>query len=127
VEVSSEIWETLQKLEESLWRRETRFDRGYMSEILAADYFEIGRSGRVYARQPTLDAPAGDIEAELPLPDLRMRHLDAGVVLATYRSEDRYGGKVRIARRCSIWSQTPDGWRLRFHQGTPSGRGGRET
>lgn len=121
MKVGRDVWETLKGLEESLWRSETRFDREYMVGVLAADCFEIGRSGRVYTREQMLGTPAGSIEAKLPLPELQMRHLSAGVVQVTYKSEDRYEGAVRLARRCSIWSQTPDGWRLRFHQGTPYG------
>jgi hypothetical protein len=36
------------QLEESLWRPQTRFDREYTDNILAPDFFEFGRSGRVY-------------------------------------------------------------------------------
>ena len=43
----------LRCLEESLWRAETRFDRDHMNEVLAPDFFELGRSGRVYGREDT--------------------------------------------------------------------------
>ena len=32
----------LQRLEEDLWREETRFDIPYMEQLLAEDFFEIG-------------------------------------------------------------------------------------
>jgi len=35
-------------LEESMWRAETRFDRGYVERLLHPDFFEFGRSGRVW-------------------------------------------------------------------------------
>jgi len=113
----------LERLEESLWQGETRFDRAYMEEILAADYFEIGRSGRLHSRQETLDAPASPIAAELPLTDFKIRALSRDVVQVTYVNQDELGGQPRRARRCSIWSRTPQGWRLRFHQGTPLDNG----
>ena len=39
----------------------------------------------------------------------------------TYVSEVLYGDKVERANRSSIWSRHGDGWKLRFHQGTPIG------
>ncbi len=38
--------ETLTRLEESLWRAETRYDPVLMDRIFADDFFEFGRSGR---------------------------------------------------------------------------------
>ena len=34
----------LQRLEEELWREETRFDLSRMEEVIAEDFFEFGRS-----------------------------------------------------------------------------------
>jgi hypothetical protein len=41
------------------------------------------------------------------------------VAQVTYHSGVRIEGVVYWARRCSIWSRGADGWKLRFHQGTP--------
>lgn len=48
--VQPDVLETLRQLEESLWRAETRFDSVSMDRLLATDYFEFGRSGKVYSR-----------------------------------------------------------------------------
>lgn len=48
----------LQALEEPLWRAETRFSLEYMERILAPDFFEFGRSGRVYQRRDALNIPS---------------------------------------------------------------------
>ena len=45
--------EELRILEESLWRHETRFDRDYLQRVLHPDFFEFGRSGRVWTRDDT--------------------------------------------------------------------------
>ena len=110
---------TLEQLEESLWREASRFDRRFMSRVLAPDFFEFGRSGRVYERPDTLAVPPGPIEAVLPLPRLRVRRLDENTAQVTYDSAVRHAGIVQHARRSSIWSRTETGWVLRFHQGTP--------
>jgi hypothetical protein len=65
MEISNKDRETLERrLEEELWREETRFDRQRMSELLANDFFEFGRSGRVYQKQDTLAVTRQQIEAD---------------------------------------------------------------
>ncbi len=118
MEISARDRERLRALEESLWRPETRFNQDYMSRILSPDFIEFGRSGRVYQRADTLNTPEGPIKAKMPLENLDVRLIDANVALVTYISREEYG-QVRVSNRSSIWSRTEDGWRIRFHQGTP--------
>ncbi len=105
-------------LEEAMWREQTRFDAAFMERTLAPDFFEYGRSGRIYTREQTLAAPRGPIDVVLPLPRLAIRLLDAGTAQVTYDSIATCDGDVEFAHRSSIWSRTADGWVLRFHQGT---------
>jgi hypothetical protein len=109
----------LERLEESLWRPETRFDRKFMEEVIAQDFFEFGRSGRIYERADTLGAAPQPLDAVLPLPDFKVRLLNADSAQVTYNSVVRSNGVVDYGRRSSIWSRTGRGWVLRFHQGTP--------
>ena len=118
MELSTQDEEDLQLFEEGLWRTETRFDSRWMDDVLAPDFFEFGRSGRVYGRQDTLETEAQPIDAELPLADLRVRLLDSNIAQVTYVSAVTYDGVQELANRSSIWSRTENGWRLRFHQGT---------
>ena len=120
--LSSEERETLRKLEEELWGEATRFDPRRMNELIAADFFEYGRSGRVYRREDTLAVPRQPIDAQLPLAHFRARLLSPEIAQVTYDSAVTYDGVVEHARRSSIWSRTPSGWELRFHQGTPFSR-----
>jgi hypothetical protein len=119
MELSRRDLEELERLEEDLWRAETRFDRKWMEQVIAPDFFEFGRSGRVYAREDTLRMPAQPIHAKLPLRDFQARLLDANVAQVTYTSAVTYDGVEELGRRSSIWSRTARGWQLRFHQGTP--------
>lgn len=109
----------LERLEESLWREETRFDAQLMNEVMAPDFFEFGRSGRVYQRHDSLAIERQPIDAVLPLPGFRARLLDKNTAQVTYCSAVTYNGVVQHARRSSLWSRTERGWVLRFHQGTP--------
>jgi hypothetical protein len=45
--LTSDEVEALRRLEEELWREETRFDRRRMDAVIGEDFFEFGRSGRV--------------------------------------------------------------------------------
>jgi hypothetical protein len=113
--------EILQGLEEELWREETRFDISYMEQVLAEDFFEFGRSGRVYNRDDILATPRQLLDAVLPLPDFDVRLLAEDVALVTYNSVITYDGSLEKGRRSSIWTRTSTGWQLRFHQGTAYG------
>lgn len=119
MELSDEDKEELYELEESLWRPETRFDRDYMDELLAEDFFEFGRSGRTYEREETLSVARQEIDIELPLKDFRIHAVSDGVVLVTYISEVEYD-EIEVGNRSSLWVREESDWKLRFHQGTPA-------
>jgi hypothetical protein len=101
--ISSQDRDELQHLEESLWIAHTRFDQAYMEQLLSLEFVEFGHSGKVYGRAETLSADC----------------IEANVFLATYVSESFSEGEVLRANRSSLWIKTPQGWQLRFHQGTP--------
>lgn len=110
--------EEIQKLEESLWRTETRFDLNYMERILAPDFFEFGRSGRIYQRNDTLHGARPQvINAKIPLKNFKITTISDNTCLVTYISEVMYEG-LEVGNRSSIWSKTEKGWQIRFHQGT---------
>ena len=117
--LSDEDKKILQRLEEELWIEETRFDIPYMERVLAADFFEFGRSGRTYRREDTLAVPRQSIDAVIPLPDFDARLLTEDIAQVIYNSKVTYDGVVEKGRRSSIWLRTSNGWVLRFHQGTP--------
>lgn len=118
MEITQKDAEKLRELEESLWRAETRFDLEYMQKVLAPDFFEFGRSGRIYTREETLSAPVQDINSKFPLSDFTIHSINANVVLVTYKSEVVEGGTTEIGNRSSVWLKTGDRWQLKFHQGT---------
>ena len=109
----------LRRLEEALWRPETRFDRTWMERTIAGDCFEFGRSGRIYSRDEILAAGPERFEVRLPLPNFGVRWLASDVAQVTYDSIVRYAGPWLHSRRSSIWSRAGGDWSLRFHPGTP--------
>lgn len=117
--LDNEDWDKLRRLEQELWVEATRFDIPYMEKILAEDFIEVGRSGRVYMRSDTLAVPHQQIYAVLPLPHFNVRFLTTDVALVTYESEVRHEEAVQYGRRSSIWVRAGSNWVLKFHQGTP--------
>ena len=117
--VSDDQYETLKRLEESLWLDETRGSPAYMDQLLAADFFEIGASGAPHDRSACLAPPAEPITVQIPLPGFSARELSGDIVQVTYVSVQRTAEGLARALRSSIWSRAGDGWQLRFHQGTP--------
>ena len=106
-------------LEESLWRSETRFDPAHMERVLATEFLEFGRSGRVYSRLDTLAVQPQRLQAALA--NLAVQLVATDVVLVTYLSEVRYD-EIEYANRSSLWVRPAGHWQLRFHQGTPVAR-----
>ncbi|MEK7544918.1 MAG: nuclear transport factor 2 family protein [Patescibacteria group bacterium] len=117
MKISIQELSALLPLEESLWKAETRFDREHMNQILAPDFFEFGRSGRIYTREEALNAPPQKINAELPLKNFQAHTISDDVALVTYISEVTYD-ELEIANRSSLWCKTGTEWKLVFHQGT---------
>jgi hypothetical protein len=109
----------LKRLEEALWRPETRLSPEWMDAVLAEDFVEFGASGRVYDRAATLVPDTGSLDVELPLPEFSARLLAPSIALVTYVSVQKLpSGADRRARRSSVWTLTDAGWKLAFHQGT---------
>jgi uncharacterized protein (DUF952 family) len=108
----------LEHLEGGMWT-DPRFDHEWMDRMLHPEFAEVGMSGHTYTREATIAAPGDEIGAVLPLEDYRLELIDEDVAMARYVSHDRQTGEMRHAHRTSIWVNTNEGWRLRFHQGTP--------
>jgi hypothetical protein len=86
---------------------------------MAADYWEVGASGRRYSREfilytleehPPVDAASAGWQDY----DHGLRRLGPDTYLFTYML--RQG--ERITRRATIWQFTQQGWRILYHQGT---------
>ena len=109
----------LRQLEEDLEEEETRFDVPYMEQVMAEEFIEFGRSGRIYDRRECLSHPREPIQAVIPLPDLSIRMITDDVAQVTYNSHVTWDGELLKGRRSSIWRRAGDSWELVFHQGTP--------
>lgn len=117
--ISKSDYAKLKLLEENLWKTDFRFDVSKMDKVLALDFFEFGRSGKIYQRKDTLSINSQKIPCVFPLTDLNIRLLNENTAQVTYISVVNYLESKEKSLRSSIWSRLDNRWQLRFHQGTP--------
>src|SRR5437764_5640195 len=82
--------------------------------LLHRDFAEFGASGRIWDREPVLEAMAADPGSATETQHMHGLRLAPGVVLLTYRVSGTEGTTLRS----SVWRRDDEGWQLVFHQGT---------
>ena len=84
----------------------------------AADFWEVGASGRRYSREfvwSVLEARYAGADADEWLTrDFRCREVGPETYLLTYTLEEG----DRVTRRLTVWQRTGTGWQTLYHQGT---------
>ena len=83
--------------------------------LLAEEFREFGKSGRVYSKQEILALLAQEPEKAIHMEDFEVTRLGETFTLATYKSVTAEGQ----ARRSSLWMWREGCWLMIFHQGTP--------
>ncbi|MEV0111358.1 DUF4440 domain-containing protein [Nocardia sp. NPDC050799] len=100
---------------------EVRSSAELMSELLDPDFREIGASGRWWIRSDIIAALVDESrpsDRRIAVSDMQATLLAADIVQLTYTSENC----GQRAHRSSVWRRSELGWRLYFHQGTPTSR-----
>lgn len=115
-----DVAETLRELEANLLIDSVRKDRARVSALLAEEFREFGRSGKVYSRAEILDFLQIEEEIRVAMRDFACELTGEGVALVTYLSEqDEQNGETIGALRSSLWVWRDQRWQMVFHQGTP--------
>ncbi|HEV2505203.1 MAG TPA: DUF4440 domain-containing protein [Mesorhizobium sp.] len=110
-------------LEEELFKQAVRASPAAVGALLADDFVEFGRSGRVYDKREivlSLAAEGSDPPLELAASGFELKSLADDVVLLTYRTRRLDGDRALHTLRSSIWKFSDGAWRMMFHQGTPT-------
>jgi len=93
-----------------------------LAQLLHPDFVEFGRSGTVYLYADVLAQLSAEEAPAIHAQDFQLRILRDTHALLTYRTahigED--GELERHTLRASLWQRGPEGWRVAFHQGTPT-------
>lgn len=86
--------------------------------MTAADFWEVGASGRRYSREFVLDTLeqryATPHEDQWTAEDFYCQELSAGLYLLTYTLLQG----MRVSRRMTLWRRAEDNWVVLYHQGT---------
>lgn len=113
--------DVMHSLEISFFDNNIRHSQKKLDELIANDFMEYGRSGKIYYKNDIIpfllnsEAPAVQIE------NLELKQLSKEIILLNYRSiRTRETGENDITLRSSIWRKFGTTWKIFFHQGTPS-------
>jgi hypothetical protein len=113
------VSETLRELEASLLTTAVRKDRARVSRLLAEEFREFGRSGKVYTKASILSFLNEEEDIRVAMQEFSCQFVSGGVALVTYRSErTEQAGETVQALRSSLWVWRDERWQMVFHQGT---------
>ena len=92
-----------------------RADSSAASRLIDPEFLEVGQGGRLWDHAQILT----EFGSASSMPHVMISEMDARsiadhLVLVTYVSSI----EGRRVRRSSIWRDSPEGWRVMFHQGT---------
>ena len=119
----SVLLEALRKLEVSLHDPRVRASADQFGAHLHPAFREFGRSGGSYTREEIIASVAGELAPyEIWSQDFELEVISEGLALLTYRSAHvaEQGELEHHTNRAPLWQQTESGWKIRFHQGTPT-------
>lgn len=116
----TDIAEILRELESSLLTNAVRKNAALVGELLADEFREFGKSGRVYSKTEIVASLRDEEEIHVEMTEFACRSVAEGVALVTYRSRPAGRGVEMIAAlRSSLWVWRDGRWQMVFHQGTP--------
>lgn len=94
-----------------------RVDPARVAALLADDFVEIGKSGRVWSRADVVAALAAEPGMDgVTIGPMSGQRITAGLVVVRYTTH-HHGGPATV-HRTGWWRKTTNGWRCWFHQAT---------
>ncbi len=98
----------------------TRSSREDLDSLIADECVEFGRSGREWNKVEILESLPAEPVLQVEIDSIRRRKLSDEIVLITYRSRRVTNERDFCTLRSSVWQRREEGWKLVFHQGTPT-------
>jgi hypothetical protein len=111
------LTETVKKLEASLHEPAIRQDVHRLNKLMADDFIEIGKSGKVWTRSAVIKALSSETGIKIRMTDFTFLKLSEDIVLVTYTSHQ--STNELTSKRSSIWKLFGNEWKIIYHQGTP--------
>jgi len=110
----------VEALERRLLDPRTRSSGKNLDELIADDFFEIGRSGRMWTKGEILKSLPQEQGLKIEMDSVQSRRIGKDIILITYRSRRVGVAQAAAALRSSIWQRRDNKWQVIFHQGTPA-------
>ncbi|GLQ98171.1 nuclear transport factor 2 family protein [Dyella mobilis] len=117
------LLETLRVLEISLHDPHVRSNQARLEALLHPAFRELGRSGMQYSLEDIVAHVVNEgVQPVIWSQDFELEQLAPDVALLIYRSAHvaALDQLECYTNRASLWQHTEDGWKMRFHQGTPT-------
>jgi len=87
-------------------------------DLVADDFFEIGRSGTTYTKAEVLAAIEVAPLRKFTLEDFKIVASGEGWALVSYRAAERTAYASSTSLRSTLWVERGGKWQIVFHQGT---------
>jgi hypothetical protein len=87
-------------------------------DLVADDFFEIGRSGTTYTKAEVLAAIEVAPLRKFTLEDFKVVASGEGWALVIYRAGERTAYSSTASLRSTLWVERGGKWQIVFHQGT---------
>ncbi len=111
----------LKDLEESLLSEMFRKNSERLNELIADEFIEIGKSGKIWTKQSVIEALNKESYTEIVITGFNLKLLTENIALVTYTAHHKQKGNPSSkSLRSSIWKMADNKWKIIFHQGTPS-------
>lgn len=110
----------MKSLELSFFDFSIRHSSDKLNELVAEDFIEYGRSGKIFNKQEIIGLLLNSEAPSVKLEDFKTKLLSRDILLVNYLSV--IGNSKKQAERTlrtSIWKLHGDKWKIIFHQGTP--------
>lgn len=116
--LTSDLCETLRRLEGELLDASLRHDMGYLEPIFVEEFREFGSSGRVFDKEKLMEDLRNEPMYHITLDRFECTPLGPEAALVTYRSTRVSTPRNIVAHRSSVWVHRDGRWQMLFHQGT---------
>lgn len=109
-------------LEKTLLSQSVRKNPSVLSELIADEFIEIGKSGKVWTKQTVINALKKESRTEIVITGFNLKLLAENIALVTYSARHKHKGNIPPSKsiRSSIWKMVENKWKIVFHQGTPA-------
>jgi glyoxylase I family protein len=117
---TEDLTEHIKQLEIRLVSPDIRRNPVELDKLIDDEYFEIGKSGRVWTKKTVIDALRVEQDTKINITDFRLRLISDNIALVTYSAHHNPSSDNPDIKslHSSVWRMSGSMWKIFFHQGT---------